>query len=168
MKKYLSVFMALICFISVLSMPVSAEQTVPNIIIEFHSDIGGLTYEDADKIAVIKSDGIVCDNLQINDYAGNVYLDKMKPGRTYTFTYSFKADKGFELPDELSENNVSFICNEHSTVWWYGKTVGAYVDGKRQCYLSVSAEITVDGNLFRRIFGRIADFFQKLCAWSPY
>ena len=167
MKKLLSLILALVLAASVLAFSVSAKE-IENIVIEFSSDVSGLTYEDYDRIAVIKSDGLVCKNLQINDYVGNVYLEEMKPGRTYTYSYTFTAAEGYALPETVDESNVTFLCDDSCTVWWYGKTVGPRVDGVTQYSFSVSAEVTVDGNLFQRIFGRIADFFRKLLSWSPY
>ena len=174
MKKTIAFFLA---FIMLFAFPLSsfAFEKADDISIRLTNDIAGLDYNDYEKIAIILSDSITYTNtlryncIQINDYAGNVYLEKMKPGRTYSVHLSFMPAEGFEFPEELTSSMVNIICEEGCTVWWWGKTVGTADDGvSKEYFLSVSAEITVKGNFFQRIFGRLADIFLKIKAWSPY
>ena len=174
MKKVLSLFLAVLVMIPFFALTSSAENENEKIVIELRSDISGLCADDYEKLAQIKSGNIAFDTVDrdspiiIADYAGNVYFDKMKPGRDYTIDYLFVPVNGYEIPDDINEKDIEFICPENCTVWWYGKAVGACVDGVRSTYIMVYTEVRVDGNLFQNIFGRLADIFLKIKAWSPY
>ena len=175
MKKLLCIVLSAVFLISAAALPVSAQKKEEIISVEFKSNIGGLSYLDSDKLAVIRSDNIVlsdtslCDPVTTIDHAGSIYEGELKPGRTYCIQYYFDMKPGHEIPDELNENNVVTVCDSGCTVHWYGITQGMCRDGRTRCYhISFYTEVTVDGNLFQRIFGRIADWFLKLRAWSPY
>lgn len=174
MKKLLAMLMSFL-FI-VISVPVSAyganEKT--KTVIELKSNIASCTYEDYEKFALIKSDDVVFDESQrsdpvlVTDYAGTPYFDKIKAGRTYYIYYTLYAAEEFEIPDKYNEDNIEFICDKGCEVFWYGTTVGTGKDGEKIKSLSVWTKVKVDGNFLQNLFGKIADIYLKITAWSPY
>ena len=174
MKRILSVILSVLLVLPIFVIGVSGESENKKISIEFRSDIAGLDYTDVEKLAVINSDNISYNSsrrfspLQINDYTGDVYLDKLKPGRTYYFTYSFEAINGYEIPASLDESDVDFTCGKGTTVIWYHRSQGTSDTGEKCYFFDVYTKVTVDGNFFQLLFGKIIDFFNKLTAWSPY
>lgn len=169
MKKALCIFLTVICLLSVCIMPASAQNKEAKISVTINTDISGLDCYDYKEFAVINNDAIRFRDyengfLQVNDYSGDVYFGKLKPGRKYNIDFSFSPKDGYTLPDEMNESNTEIICSENCDVYWYGITVG------RDCehFAEIHAEITVDGNFFQMLFGRIADWWIKIKAWSPY
>lgn len=170
MKKSLSVFMATLLLISALMVSAGAENVDQKISVHLKSDISGLTYEDCDQLAVDLSDNIVFDDdpILISDHAGNLCFDKLKAGRTYTIYYRFIMKDGYDFPNMLDDETVQIECDPGCTVYWYGKTTGNDGHGNPEYSITLFAEIQVKGTFFERLFGKIADFFLKLSAWSPY
>ena len=174
MKKIISVFLVFVYIVSGVSFCVSAQPKDEKIVIELRSDIAGMTIDDYRDFAVIRSDNIVFDETQrsdpvyVADCTGNMYFEKMKPGRVYRIGYTLYAADGFEIPVEFDENNIEFICSDNVDVYWYGKTIGTGKDGGCLASLSVWTEVKVDGNFFQNIFGAIADWLLKIKSWSPY
>lgn len=155
---------------SVTILPANAQEKIDKLSVSFSNDIVGLTDRDIDRFKVETSDNIVFDDdpILVADYTGAAYLGEIKPGRTYYIYYDFVAADGYELPDEVSEKNVSVQCGEGCSVIWFGKTIGPYVDGKPSYGLMFYTKVKTPGNFFQRFFGRIADIFLKIKAWSPY
>ena len=174
MKKAIAIILSLLVLISASVVCVGAQAKDEKISIEFRSDISGLDYKDKDKLAIIHSDNIAFNSidrfspLQINDYVGDVYLDKLKPGRTYTFSYSFEAKDGYTIPENPGEDDVEFICGKGCKVWWYHRSQGTDDNGCTCYFFDVYTEVTVDGNFFQLLFGRLTDSIRKLLSWSPY
>lgn len=175
MKKLLCLSLALILLL--LSLPLCAGAEAPKdsvISLCLTNDIAGLDYHDYDKIAVILSDNIeycTIDRfgiLQINDYVGDVYLEKLKPGRTYTVSYTFSPVEGFTVPDVLTDEELELTCSDGCTVIWCRSAIGTQDDGCPINLVSLYAEITVKGNFLQMLFGRILDRIAKILAWSPY
>lgn len=170
MKKSLSVFLAVLLMTSALLMPVNAREKIDSISVSFSSDLAGLTDKDIDSFKVEASDNIILDDdpVLVADYTGAAYLGEIKPGRTYYIYYDFIAADGYELPDEVNDENISINCADGVSVIWYGKTIGPYIDGKPSEGLMFFTKLEAPGNFFQRFFGRIADIFLKIKAWSPY
>ena len=170
MKKCLSVFFAVLFVFSALFIPVNAKEKIDSISVGFSNDLVGLTDKDIENFKVKTSDNIVLDDdpILVADYTGAAYLGKIKPGRTYYIYYDFVATDGYELPDEINEENIDINCDDGVSVIWYGKTIGPYVDGKPSEGLMFFTKLEAPGNFFQRFFGRIADIFLKIKAWSPY
>lgn len=174
MKKFLSVTLALVCLLSALMLPVYAEEKEAKISLTISSDICGLSYDEFEKLIEINNDCIKfsdtgrSDPINITDVVGNIYLDKFKAGRTYGICYNFVANDGYVIPDKISEEDISIICDPGVNEYWH--SVASGVDGSDcKCnYFFVWTEITVKGNFFQNLFGRIADFFLKIKSWSPY
>lgn len=170
MKKCLSVFLAVMFVISAMLLPVNAKEKIDEISVSFSGDLVGLTDKDIDRFKVEISDNITLDDdpILVADYTGAAYLGEIKPGRTYYIYYDFVAADGYELPDEINEENVSIECGKGVSVIWFGKTVGPYIDGKPSYGMMFFTKLEAPGNFFQRFFGRIADIFLKIKAWSPY
>ena len=174
MKKVLSIFLTVVILVLPFSFAAGAKEYDSVISITLNDDIAGFDYTAPERIAVITSDNVVFEAdgdssaLQINDYAGNVYLDKLRPGRTYTFSYSITPADGFTIPDTLDDTNVNITCADGARVIYYAKAQGAYKDGKPTYSLLLYTQVTVKGTAFQRIIGRILDFILKIKAWSLY
>lgn len=165
MKKALSIILALFCLLSAFSLSVFAQGN-DKITVTFHNDLQGVTYQSPDKLITVDAAQLDMDslNVQVNDYVGNVYLDEMLPGRTYYIQYGFHPAKGFELPEELADEDLLITCEPGCSVYWYGITHGAQnVRG-----VAFHTKVTVPGNLWQRIIGWVVDHVNKLLAWSPY
>lgn len=170
MKKSLSVFFAVIFVASAMLLPVRAQEKIDRLSVSFSDNIVGLTYEDYDKFGVKTSANITFDDdpILVADYTGSAYLGEIKPGRTYYIYYNFVAADGYELPEEINEKNVSVKCSDGCSVIWFGKTQGAYVDGKPSYGLMFYTEIKTPGSFFQKFFGKLADIFLKIKSWSLY
>lgn len=170
MKKYISVFLAALLMMTALFIPVDAAEKIDSISFSFSNDLVGLTDKDIDSFKVETSDNVIFDDdpILVADYTGAAYLGEIRPGRTYYIYYDFVAADGYELPDEVNEENISIKCDDGVSVIWYGKTIGPYIDGKPSEGLMFFTKLEAPGNFFQRLFGRIADIFLKIRAWSPY
>ncbi len=174
MKKFISALLAVlsICFSCMISSNAVTESGI--ISLKFNSDISGYCYTDIDKLCEILSDNIkinnsgLTDKVTVADCVGNIYFEKLKPGRTYRINYSFIADNGFILPETIQKDNIEFYCGKGCTVDWVGIATGCNRDGSRYNSLAVYTTVTVDGNFFQMIFGKIADLFLRIKSWSPY
>lgn len=170
MKKILSAVLAALIIASVICVTAYGADT-GEIVIDMRSDVAGCTFADADRMMNIVSGEIQLnpnsntDKVQITDYAGNVYLEPMKPGRTYYVDWSFAAADGFTFPENP---DVSVVCGEGCNLLWYDIAYGRNDRGVEYYSLAVHTGVTADGNIFQMLFGRIADFFLKLRAWSLY
>lgn len=172
MKKTLSVLFAAVLLLCV-SVPFAAADNGSDdiITIELFSDIAGLSYKDSDRIVKTDSDKIILrtENFQISDYAGDVYLDKMKAGRTYYLNFEFVSSDDYIIPTELDAMNLTVSCADGVKEMWKGIGTGYNsADTSRYHVLMMSTVVKVDGNVFQRVLGSILDFFLKLSAWSPY
>lgn len=173
MKKIIALLLSTLTLFTACTFFASAKQT-ENISAIFNTDIGGLSYADYDKLCEITSDEIVFNTVSpappvfVADYAGNVYLYEMKPGRTYYIEYSFIAADGYELPEKVGiedfKADYSGICD----IYWCGIKTGNDNNGNIRNSLSVNAKVTADGTFIQRLIGRIADIILKLRAWSLY
>lgn len=167
--KSIAVLLSVLIIGLTAAVPAFAE-SIDDISIRFNDDIAGLTFEDKEQLAEILSDGLEFENrdlymvVQINDITGNVWLEPVKAGITYTISYAFKAKDGFELPESLEDTSVEMLCADGCEVYWYSLTQGRECDVS----LTVYTTVTVKGNLFQRIFGWLADTIQKIMSWSPY
>lgn len=174
MKKFLSVFLIVSILISLLTLNVFAKEKIHSADIELKSNIAGLDYNDYEKIAIIKSDSIKfndsknCDCIILSDYAGNLYFDKLKPGRTYYIQYSFIATDGYELPESKDDLQLNTVCDKGCQEIWYGIAHGTDSNYGPQLSIMLNTKVTVDGNFFQRFFGKIADTILKIKAWAPY
>ncbi len=170
MKKALSVIFAALIIVFSLAPFAAAQENEEMITLHFHSDIAGADCTELEKLVTVESGNLVltADNVFLSDHAGNRYYDKLKPGRNYSIYYEFAPAGGFEIPDVLDEGNYRAECDGGCTVWASLVSKGVYGGGEEYSFILVYTEVTVDGNLFERIFGRIADWFVKLRAWSPY
>lgn len=173
MKKTLSVVLALIILVFSMCFPVYAQENSDVFRFSLKSNVSGLTWDDYEEFAVFDTEKLKYDTGHTNPvgiytYAGDVYIDELKPGRTYYISHSFVAADGYEFPEEFNEENMEFDCEKGCTVLWYNKTKG--YEGLYVTYdgLYIYTKVVVDGNIFQRIFGRIADWFLKIKAWSPY
>ena len=179
MKKTISVLFALFFAFSVFVIPVSADEAAEgqnhaNISACFHSDIAGLTGEDYDKLADISSGNLefrVLDGkvrVGIHDCVGTPYNGEFKPGRTYEIDYEFVAAEGYVLPKDFTGDELDFTCDKGCKVYScrYIDNLPAHVPQIPLLY--VTTEVRVDGNLFQRIIGKIADIILEIRAWSLY
>lgn len=171
MKKCISIILALLCTLSLLINPVNAAE-VSGFSAHLHNNVGGCDYNDMDKLLTLNTEHLKFSDtrsspVQINDYVGNVYLDKMKPGRTYYISYSFVVDDGYTVP-ELTDENIDIICDKGCEALWCLKAYGVNARNEKCDCVSLYEKVTVPGNFFQRIFGRLADIFAKMAAWSPY
>ena len=173
MKKFTACLLAALCICFSL-LPAAAEGTA-SAVVTLRSDIAGVDYTTPERIAVIESDSIVFNPdaflscIQINDCVGNIILEPLKAGRTYVVCLSFIAADGYTLPDELTEENFRIEGSDNCNVFICHKAFSGYREGalRDEC-IEVEAEITVDGNLFQRIIGKILDILLKIRSWSPY
>lgn len=169
MKKILSVFLVSLLFVLLCAMPGAAAESTAPIVIHIRNDIAGLDSTSRDFCEILSGDIVFNESpntttVGVYNYAESIYTDKLKPGRTYHIDYAFTAKEGTTLPEELTEENISFQCDKGCTVWWYGITTGA----ENAKGLAVNTSVTVPGNPFQMFFGRIADIILKIKAWSPY
>lgn len=165
MKKLVSILLVICCMAALLSTAALGADSVGDIVLEFRTNVAGMTVQDYDKYIFVNSGNVYLNpsNFQINDYAGNVCLGKMQAGRTYTLTCTFYAEDGYEFPADFSAKDVQIICPSGCKVYSCQLAQGA-----NGLVLSVHAQIRVDGNLLQRISGGLADRVSKLRAWSPY
>lgn len=159
MKKSISILLVFLCLLTALALPCFAL----DVDIRIRSDVQGLTYEQPEQMVDVSA-GLVRQNIQINDYAGNVYLGAMKPGRTYYIQHSFAPENGFTLPEQLDESNTVILCDKGTSVYWYGITTGA----NNTHYAAFHTKVTVQGTPWQMFWGRIVDLWNKMLAWAPY
>lgn len=165
MKKLISILLVVCCMAALLSTAALGADSVGDIVLEFRTNVAGMTVQDYEKYIFVNSGNVYLNpsNFQINDYVGNVCLGKMQAGRTYTLTCTFYAEDGYEFPADFSAKDVQIICPSGCKV--YSCQVAQGANGP---VLSVYAQIRVDGSILQRISGGLADRFSKLRAWSPY
>lgn len=174
MKKFSSVFLIVSILISLLTFNAFAKEKISSADIELKSNVAGLDYNDYESLAIINSDNIKfndsknCDCIILSDYAGNLYFDKLKPGRTYYIQYSFIATDGYELPESKDDFQLNTVCDKGCQEIWYGIAHGTDSNYEPQLSIMLNTKVTVDGNFFQRFFGKIADTILKIKAWAPY
>lgn len=174
MKKTLCILFAALLLILPLSVCGFAADGGELIELTLFDDIAGYDYTTPEKFLRVDSGNVVFTDLerysalQINDYVGDVYLEKLKPGRTYTFSWTFSPAEGHALPEKIDETNVVIDCANGAEVLYYNKTVGTGNDGCPTYFFSLTTEVTVKGNTIQMIIGRLIDVIRKILAWSPY
>lgn len=166
MKKILSAALAVL-FICFAAFPCTAMAKQAVISALFNDELEGMSDADCRKFADLSGGDLVMqdDRVWVYDYTNMPYFDKMKPGRTYYVEFEFLKADGCEFPEELTKENVDFRCGEHNEIVWY-HYAGSSKEPHKVLY--VCEKVVIDGNIFQRLFGRIADFFLKVRAWSPY
>mgnify|MGYP003337845719 CR=1 FL=1 len=173
-KRLLAILLALISSLTLVTVPALAAEFSDVISVEIKSDIAGLTEADFEKMLIVKSGNIRFDDLtpfstiNLSDYSGNPYFDKLKPGRTYNIWFTLRAEDGYTLPEVLNAQNTQISCGKNVNVYWYGITTGTDSEGEPCHFVAFWTEITVDGNPLQMFFGRILDVFLKIKSWSPY
>ena len=175
MKKIISLFFAVLFAVSILPVSSFAKEENEKIVLEFYSDVGGKTYLDRESLCTIVSGDVMHNDIyeayadvSVSDYSCNSYLDEMKKGRTYYIDYLFLPKEGCDLPEEINDETVSFICEKGCEVIWFGETRGYKKNGETFRSFSVHTKVNADGNFFQKLFGRIADIFLKIKTWSLY
>ncbi len=165
MKKIVSILLVVCCVAALFSTAALAAEPVGDVVIEFRTNVSGMTAQDYDKYISVKSGNVYINPayFQINNCVGNICTGKMQAGRTYDLTCVFYASSGCEFGSDFSAKDVQFICPSGCKV--YSCQVAQGADGLVLC---VSAQIRVDGSLLQRISGGLADRVSKLRAWSPY
>lgn len=170
MKKIIAGLLTVLTLFTAISFTASAAKQTENLSVTLRTDIAGLSYGDYEKLYEITTDEIVINTKSealpvfIADYAGDVYLYAMKPGRTYYIEYSFIPAEGYEFPESVSLDDFKVDYSGNCDIYWCGVKTGN--NGSRS--VSINAKVVVDGNVIQRIIGRISDIIIKLRSWSLY
>ena len=178
MKKLISAALAA-CLLLTCLLPIAAAQSEETpISLRLNSDIAGCTDKDVDKIIEIRSpqvvpyvDGNGNGPIHIANYAGGTEYAHMDSGRTYTISYTLVAADGYELPEEISENDIAFDCGKGVTVV-YCKTAEMHIQNPdphvdaRVRVLRIMANVVVDGTVIQRVIGWIKDVILKIRSWQ--
>ena len=180
MKKYSKKLLCIVLSLLFAALSVSlcaASADVGVVSVKLNSDIAGKTSADVDSLIELKSGSVVLhaihgEPVSASDYAGTPYYDAFVAGRTYYISYCLCPADGYELPDELTDENLMIECGKNVTV--YSKAIteshtrnenGGFDVEKA---LRIQASVLVDGNVFQRIIGWINDLILKIRAWSLY
>ena len=175
MKKTISVL--LVCLFAVSTILCMPAHAATNEVITLHlkSDLDGVKPDEYEKFADVNCDIVVFDTREgkepvyASDFAGSMYTDALKAGRTYSVYYVFIPANGYELPEKLDENNLKIECDKGVTVYDCAITSDpSREQPEEQHAVRIFAQVKVDGNIFQRIFGRLYDIYLKIRAWSLY
>lgn len=177
MKKLLSLTL-IVCVLLGSLLPLASAQTEAEepIRLRLNSDVAGCTERDVEEIIEILSPQVAyyeansCP-VSIANYAGGSEYAHMEAGRSYAITYTLQAAEGYELPEEISEDDVVFECGKGVTVL-YCKVVQMQIPNpdphvdERVRVLRIIAKVVVDGNVMQRIIGWIRDIILKIRSWQ--
>ncbi len=175
-NKILSVVLA-VCLVCCCLLPAAAANETGVIRVKLHSDIAGLTVDDAEKLVELRSPNVVYRTgagspVQISDYAGTAIFDAAVAGRTYYISCTLVAADGYTLPDALSDGDLEIECGKGASVI-STQIVSADIRDESGVLvpfrgLMINAEVVADGNIFQRLIGMLHDLVLKIRAWSLF
>ncbi|HBL40738.1 MAG TPA: hypothetical protein DDY98_03890 [Ruminococcaceae bacterium] len=169
MKKTVSVCVAILLALFPLVLSASATQQA-NVAAKFTGRLGGMSVADFRRFADLSGGNLIFhteendDRTIVCDCTGDLYFDKMIPGRTYTVTFEFAPAPGYAFADEVTEENANFTCEEGSEIVWVRLVRG----NQGETYLSVCEKVCVPGTWWERIIGKVSDWILRIKAWSLY
>ncbi len=174
MKKTVSAVLAAILLLFSL-LPAAAQPEADVISLRLHSDVAGCTAADAARLIEILSPQVAYrtdgSTVRISNAAGGGEYAHMDSGRSYYIVYTLSAAPGYQLPETLSENDISIECGKGVSLISFGVVELAVPSGgkdARERVLRIYANVVPDGSVFQRIVGFIKDVILKIRSWQLY
>ena len=161
--------LALICFVLTAA---AAGEAAGSLYI--HSDIANLTENDREKLLTVEELPLAfCETgapaVLIADAAGTQTTKRIVAGRTYTICFTLVPVGGYVLPETVDNSTFSVRCGKGASLVSVGKVRFPQAqDEANQEGVQIIAQVRADGNLWERLFGKVADLWLKVRAWSVY
>ncbi|MBQ6162966.1 MAG: hypothetical protein IK118_00655 [Clostridia bacterium] len=173
MKKMISVALALCLMFGCLLLPAAAAQNDDVICVRLHSDIAGCMSTDTDKLIEILSPQVkLYSDIHISNYAGASEYAHMDAGRQYYIVYTLDAAEGYELPETISDDQISIECGKGVSLISYKiveiREAGTTLSEPTHRALRIYANVIVDGSAIQRLVGWIRDIILKIRSWQLY
>ena len=165
----MATFLALVCF--ALTAGAAAEAAGS---IYIHSDIANLTENDREQLLTVEGLPLAfCETgapaVLIADAAGTQTTEKIVAGRTYTLYFTLTPVGGYVLPEAVDNSTFSVRCSKGASLLSVGKVRFPQAqDEANHEGVQIIAQVRADGNLWERLFGKLADLCLKVRAWSLY